>query len=122
MRLLFESEIPSELTEAKELLEQKGIPAFISDEETYRVRPSAVLYKKGLWVCLEEQYGDAVKLLKNPDHEVIKPVDVETFYRSLEEAQKEPLRNLWLYRDKILNIVFITVALVAIVVAAMLFT
>ena len=122
MRLLFESESPVELTQAMELLEEKGIPVFISSEETYRLRPSRVLYKKGLWVCLEEQFSDAAKLLKNPNHEVAKPVDVEAFNRSLEEAQKEPLRGLWLNRDKILNVVLsvVVVAIVAAVVIAVL--
>lgn len=117
MRLLFESESHDELTRAKELLEGKGIPVFISSEETYRMRPSAVLYKKGLWVCLEGQFSDAIKLLKNPSHEVAQPVDVEAFYHSLEAAQKEPLRGLWLRRDKILNVV-LSIVLIALVAAA----
>ena len=118
MRLLFESESQTELTQAKELLEGKGIPVFISSEETYRLRPSYILYKKGLWICLEEQFSDAAKLLKNPSHEVAQPVDTEAFHRSLEEAQKEPLRGLWLNRDKILNIVLIIVIVTLAIVAA----
>ena len=117
MRLLFESENSDELTQAKELLEEKGIPVFISSEETYRHRPSRVLYKRGLWVCLEEQFSDAAKLLKNPSHRVARQVDVEAFHRSLEEAQKEPFRGLWLNRDRILNVV-LSVVVVALVVAA----
>jgi hypothetical protein len=64
MRLLFESESQDELARAKELLEEKGIPVFISSEETYRMRPGAVLYKKGLWVCLDGQFSDALKVVE----------------------------------------------------------
>lgn len=117
MRLLFESESPAELSQAKELLEEKGIPVFISSEETYRLRPSRLIYKKGLWVCLEAQFSDAARLLKSPSHQVARPVDVEEFHRSLEEAQREPLRGLWLNRDKILNVI-LSVVVAALVVAA----
>lgn len=119
MRLLFESESQDELARAKELLEENGIPVFISSEETYRMRPSAVLYKKGLWICLEGQFSDALKLLKNPNHEVAQPVDVEEFHHSLEEAQKEPLRGLGLNGDRILNVVMSIVIVAIIVMAAM---
>lgn len=118
MRLLFESESQDELAQARGLLEEKGIPVFISSEETYRLRPSRLLYKKGLWVCLEEQFSDAAKLLKNPSHQVARPVDVVAFQRSLEEAQKEPLRDLWQSRDKILNVVLSVVVVVLIVAVA----
>ena len=58
-----------------------------------------------------------MKLLKNPSYEVSQPVDVEAFHRSLEAAQKEPLRSLWLSRDKILNVV-LSIVIVAVIAAA----
>ena len=124
MRLLFESESGSELAEAKELLEESGIPAFISSQETYRVRSSATLFKRGLWVCLEEQYQDAAALLKDPNHRVAWPVDVEAFHRSLEEAQKQPFSALGLDKDKLLNFVMavLIIAFVAAGAAMVLFT
>lgn len=122
MRLLFEGESSDELNNTKELLESRGIPVFISGTESFRMRPLSVLYKKGLWVCLDEQFEDAAMLLKTPDHEVTNPVDVDAFHSSLEKLQREPLRGLWLNRDKILNTVSIIVVLVVFVVALMLFT
>lgn len=120
MRLLFQSDDPSELAKVSEMLEQKGIPVFISSEETYRIRRSAVFFKKGLWVCLDEQYSDAARLLENPAHKVAKPADVDAFYRSLEKAQGEPLRGIWQNRDKILNVVVIIVVLLGIAAMAVL--
>ena len=116
MRLLFESENPSELTEARDLLEENGIPVFISSQETYRIRSSAVLFKKGLWVCLDEHFQDAAALLKDPNHQVAQPVDVEAFHQSLEQAQKQPLSALGLDKDRVLN--FIVLVIVAALVMA----
>jgi hypothetical protein len=57
--------------------------------------------------------------LKNPNHEVAQPVDVEEFHQSLEEAQKEPLRGLGLNGDRILNVIMSIVIVVIIAVATM---
>jgi hypothetical protein len=96
----------------------------VSSEETYRLRRLLVFYKKGLWVCLDEQFNDAVKLLANPNHDVAMPVDVEVFHQILEQAKQEPLGSLLIEKDKILNIVLLVViaGLVTAVVAAVLAT
>ena len=88
MRLLFESQSSTDLSLAKELLEENGIPVFISSEQTFQLKPSLVLHRKGLWICLDEQFSDAAKLLKNPSHAVSKPVDVVAFHFSLGESQR----------------------------------
>jgi hypothetical protein len=67
---------------------------FISSEETFRMTPWFTGYKKGLWVCLDEQYRDALALLKNPEHQVTQPVDVEAFHRELEASKRQPLNAL----------------------------
>jgi hypothetical protein len=124
MRLLFESRDSAELAGAKTLLESSGIPVFISGTESFRLRPLLVLYRKGLWICLDEQLQDAMVLLKNPNHRVAKPVDVEAFHQSLEQAQKQPLGALGLDAEKVLNAVMVVVviALLAAGLAAVLFT
>jgi len=120
MQLLFESESSEKINSTKELLESRGIPVFISGTESFRMRPLLVLYRKGVWVCLDEQFDDAVMLLKNPDHEVSNPVDVDAFHSSLEQLQREPFRCLWLNRDNVFNIVVSIIILVLIVVTVVL--
>lgn len=124
MRLLFESQSSTDLSLAKELLEENGIPVFISSEKTFQLKPSLVLHKKGLWICLDEQFSDATKLLKNPSHAVSKPVDVVAFHSSLEESQKESLNSLWINKDKIFNFVLsvVLIGFIGAVVIAVLVT
>ena len=124
MRLLFESQSSTDLSLAKELLEENGIPVFISSEQTFQLKPSLVLHRKGLWICLDEQFSDAAKLLKNPSHAVSKPVDVIAFHRSLEESQKESFNSLWINKDKIFNFVLsvVLIGFIGAVVIAVLVT
>lgn len=37
-----------------------------------------------LFVCLEEQTGDALKLMRDPTHKPANPVDAEAFEKALE--------------------------------------
>lgn len=64
----------------RNLLESNGIPVFISGEDTGRLLPF-LLSKPDLWIYLDEQYDEAVRLIENPEYEVKNKVDVETFYR-----------------------------------------
>lgn len=109
MRLLFESGSTDELDNTKALLESNGIPVFISSEETFLMRPGFTGYKKGLWVCLDEQYRDALALLKNPDHQVAQSVDVEAFHRELEASKRQPLQALGVNLNKFLNVVLVLI-------------
>ena len=95
MRLLFESANTEELEQKRALLENKGIPVFISGEESYRVRPLLVAYEKGFWVCIDAQYHDAQALLVNKDHHVVAQVDVELFHRDLLKLQKDPMHKIF---------------------------
>jgi hypothetical protein len=68
----FSSNSP-ECAQIRELLASRGIPTFFST----RFRARGVLF-----ICLNEQFDDALALLKNPEHEVARPVDIEEFQRA----------------------------------------
>jgi len=59
----------------RDLLESRGIPVF---EQQGRWTPAG----RALFVCINEQYDDAVALLANADHEVRDPVDIEQFEKA----------------------------------------
>jgi hypothetical protein len=68
------------------LLDQKGIPTF-----TRRGRDGVMVY-----VCLPRHYEDAFRLLKDPDHVVKEPVDVQAFREAAANQGVDPLFRLLL--------------------------
>ena len=83
MRLLLESTDSNHLLSVRLLLEQNGIPVFVSSANTHNLLSHYAGVKKGLWVCLDMHYADAVALLTNPEHEVNEPVDIRDFEQVL---------------------------------------
>ena len=76
----------------KHLLDENGIPAFVSNEDTNRMIPIGIA-KASLWVYIDEQYDEAMLLLKDPDYEVINKVDMETFHE-LENSMEDSKTSL----------------------------
>jgi hypothetical protein len=66
-------EDPDERERVRDLLASRGIP-------TYWIRTYRSVHGM-LFVCINEQFDDALALLKNPNHEVVQPVDVAEFDR-----------------------------------------
>lgn len=111
MRLLFESASQEELSTAKRRLEKRGISVFVSSERTYHLWRPYTAGKRGLWVCLEQHYEDARVVLRDPGHREAHPVDVQDFYRTLEEASRQPLAAMGIDPHALLNLIAITVVL-----------
>jgi len=63
----------AECAEIRDLLASRGIPTYLATG--YRASRGA------LFVCINEQFEDALAVLKNPEHEVAQPVDVAEFER-----------------------------------------
>jgi len=70
------------LESLKNRLEDNGIPAVIQGDDTARMTIKRFLLEPTLWVYLDEQFDDAVKLMMNPEHYVRKKVNVHEFYTS----------------------------------------
>jgi len=57
------------------LLESRGIATFIAGRRANRLLGHRrFVYQVGLWVVLDEQLNDALKLLSNQDHTVSNPL------------------------------------------------
>ena len=67
----------------RDLLASRGIPTYWA--KTYRS------VRGMLFVCINEQFDDALAVLKNPNHEVAQPVDVAEFER---RAKTEGLSSI----------------------------
>ncbi len=95
MKLLFETTNRTEVDETRFLLESRGIPIFIGNENAGNMLgPVFTARQFGLWVILEEHHEDAQALLNNPEHIVNKPVDVESFYTELEKHKPQTLNKM----------------------------
>ena len=83
------------LRQLKQVIEENGIPAYISGEDTARVIPPFAMTQAGLWVYLDEQHHDAEQLVLNPSHVVDNKIDVEAFYaqQPTKEEQQHHLNN-----------------------------
>ena len=92
MKLLTSSSDSQYLSSMKHLLDENGIPAFVSNEDTNRMIPIGIA-KASLWVYIDEQYDEAMMLLKDPDYEVINKVDMETFHE-LENSMEDSKTSL----------------------------
>jgi hypothetical protein len=96
MKLLIKDRDSTYLQTLKMLLERNGIPAFISGENTARMITPYLFTEPGLWIYLDEQETEALKLIDDPDYEVINRVDVSAFHDSSRDVdeQSEPFTNL----------------------------
>lgn len=101
------------LLSLKEKLEEHGIPAVIQGEDTARMIIPVFLLEPTLWVYLDEQFDDAIKLIDNPSHQVTTGIDIEEFYSinaSPEEKNKmlnQALIDLGLFLVFIMFLMFL---------------
>jgi len=65
----------TEVEQIRELLTSRGIP-------TYQLGGFKAGARGPLFVCINEQYEDALAVLKNPEHVVANPVDVAQFWHT----------------------------------------
>jgi hypothetical protein len=99
MRLLTETTDINELNRLKILFESNGIPLFIGGEDTVRnagIFMPAVKY--GVFILYEEQFYDAQCLLKDENHIVEHPVDMDEFRRHMEMSRQPFIgkRGIWI--------------------------
>jgi hypothetical protein len=89
VRVLGYFETEEELSRVTELLESRGIPVY-PEGVAGRFRS----WRWCLFVCINDQFEDAVALLKNENHDVRQPVDVAAFKREAEVlGSPEVLKN-----------------------------
>ncbi len=90
MKLIYQSSDRYEIENSKLLLESRGIPVHISNEDSNRnLSYMSIAIKLGIWVVFDDQYNDAIALLKDDTHEVNNPRDIEEYYSALNEVHKE---------------------------------
>ncbi len=96
MKLITETIDPNELIQLRILFESKGIPIFVSNEDTARnfgfIYPAR---KYGIFVLYEEQYSDAVRLLEDDSHVVINTIDMDEHRAFMQNQESTSLNKLF---------------------------
>ena len=90
MKLITKSIDASQLHVLKELLEANGIPALINGENTARMITPFLMTEPSLWVYLDEQRDEALRLIEDPDYEVANKADMVEFYKIADTITDKP--------------------------------
>ncbi len=115
MKMLTRDSDNKNLASLKERLENSGIPAVIQGKETARMTVSWFLLEPTLWIYLDHQFEDAIRLMDNPDHVVTTGIDIEQFYSSAlsnsaqKKALNEGLKQIAIYVSALIFGMFILV-------------
>jgi ABC-type taurine transport system substrate-binding protein len=113
MKMLIRDSSVEYLESLKVRLEEQGIPAVIQGTETARMITSKVLFEPSLWVYVDQQFEDAAKLIKSPEHEVSAGIELEAFYENqpskteLNSAVNRALIHMALYLVAFIIVVFV---------------
>jgi hypothetical protein len=102
MRFLANLDPQSETHRVRELLRRKGIPTITAPGGGFPLRPR----QDALFVCLDEHYDDALRLLSDNAHEVANPVDVEQYELSAARQGHGSLLKLTLAVAGVVILVF----------------
>lgn len=73
MRYLATVHDTHELHRMRTLLRERGVPTYVGDASV------RLLTRQKLFVCIDSQLDDALKVLKDPTHRVAEPVDAQAF-------------------------------------------
>lgn len=94
MKLLYQSSDRQDIEASRLLLESRGIPVHVSNEDTNRnLSYMSIAVQLGIWVIFDEQYNDAITLLGDDTHEVENPIDIDEFHSMLDKKHKERTKS-----------------------------
>jgi len=88
------------LNHSARLLENAGIPVFC---KTYG---GLVTIYYSLFVLIDDQLEDAIKLLKDPNHVVSNPVDIDEFYRTAWMPEEQFFKKML---DMLLSVIVVLI-------------
>lgn len=92
MEIVFKSNDLNEVFEISRRLEDKGIPCRVNENDL-RNRGSHIPDGNEVWIYLNEQYADAVKLIESPNHVVKHVVDIGEFYNQISDDEAKVVVN-----------------------------
>ena len=93
-----------EANEISQRFHASGVPVFVEPDYT-RTDPSArsAAFGHRIHIWLEEQLDDAKRLLRDPQYEVLAPIDVAKFYAALNQHDTRSETAWYMAEEKWLN-------------------
>ncbi len=87
MKYVYKASTLEGANEVKELLDNAGIPASVSNASFASLNLFFIPHSLGIFIYNSSQYQDAIALINNHDHIVSNPIDTEDFFNSLNSEQ-----------------------------------
>lgn len=87
MELVYTTSSADEANEIKNRLENAGIPVMISGENVSRIQLPFLSNNLGVFIYINNQYDDAMALIKDNNHKVTSSIDVDAFYKVVESKE-----------------------------------
>jgi len=108
MELVYQSADQIEVNNIKSLLEDNGIPSFITNENTNNLRRHSFT-GMGVFIHINTQREEAIKLINNPNHIVKNKVDIIKYYEHINNTVNQSEVNNFIINKlvKTLAILFI---------------
>lgn len=88
MKFVYKTNDPNQANSIKHLLQENGIPVNVMGN-SMRNRGTHIPQGIEVRIYLNEQYSDALQLIKNPEHKVANPVNIDEFYELLDSEHME---------------------------------
>lgn len=106
MKFIDSVNISISISKQAEILLKKGILVSTTDDYANIQTNAARNIKRGIWIHIDEQYDDALKLLKNRNHSVSNPLTYEEM-ESIKLASKSQMENyIKKLSEKTLTLIF----------------
>ncbi len=80
MKYVYKASTLEGANEVKELLDNAGIPASVSNASFASLNLFFIPHSLGIFIYNSSQYQDAIALINNHDHIVSNPIDTEDFF------------------------------------------
>ena len=90
MKLIQKSNDINEANELVGLLEENGVPATVN-ENGLRNRGTHMPEGNEVWIYINSQYSEALKLIKDKNHKIENSVDINEFYKNIESTEAKEL-------------------------------
>lgn len=97
MRLVYQADNIQEAEEIKFLLEDNGIPSFVTEKNTRRIGLMPYI-KNSVLIYINKQKNEALTLISNPSYDVQNRVNVTEFYEASRNALSPLEANEYILR------------------------
>lgn len=118
MKLVDQYLDPQDAAAARRRLREAGVASLVDSMDPHSVQPSkSGVTHIGLWVVVDDQFEDAVRILENPAHQplrVLSPQEMDIIEKSAEQRSGSSSR----FSDRAQGLLFLAIMLALIAYTA----